>query len=337
MNPANPATPSIAELRECAHVVSIPLRMRFRGITHREAMLLRGPQGWAEFSPFREYADEEAATWLRAALDAGWAQPVSPVREAVEVNATVPAVAAHEVGAVLEAFPGCTTAKVKVAQAGQQLGDDVDRVSAVRDHLGAGGTIRVDANGAWDIQQARAALGALSAYDLEYAEQPVARVEDLARLRVSLASDGTEVPIAADESIRRAADPMLVARLEAADIIVIKVAPLGGVRRAMQVVADCGLPAVVSSALDTSVGIAQGVQLASALPQLRHACGLGTLALFSGDVCKPSLRPIHGQLRRDDASAASLSVDSALLHQYRADELITKWWFDRLERCLKFT
>ncbi|MGB3762154.1 MAG: o-succinylbenzoate synthase [Ornithinimicrobium sp.] len=330
-------SPSIAELREDAHVVSIPLRMRFRGITHREALLLHGPQGWAEFAPFREYADPEAATWLRAALDAGWTEPVPSVREEVAVNATVPAVAAAEVGAVLEAFPGCTTAKVKVAQAGQDLGADIARVSAVRERLGPGGRIRVDANGAWDLGQARSALRALSAFDLEYAEQPVAQVQDLARLRVALAADGVEVPVAADESIRRAADPMLVARLEAADLIVIKVAPLGGVRRALQVVADCGLPAVVSSALDTSVGIAQGVLLASALPELRHACGLGTLALFEGDVCAPSLRPDHGVLRRPAARAASHDVDRALLHRFRADDHITRWWLDRLERCLKFT
>ncbi len=330
-------SPSIAELRECAQVVSIPLRMRFRGITHREALLLRGPQGWAEFAPFREYADPEAATWLRAALEAGWAEPVSPVREVVEVNATVPAVGAGEVGAVLDSFPGCTTAKVKVAQAGQDLAADVARVGAVRERLGAGGSIRVDANGAWDLPQARSALRALSAYDLEYAEQPVAQVEDLARLRVALAADGVEVPVAADESIRRAADPMLVAHLEAADLVVIKVAPLGGVRRALQVVSDCGLPAVVSSALDTSVGIAQGVQLASALPELRHACGLGTLALFEGDVCTPSLLPVQGRLRHQDAHAATRDVDPALLERFRADGLTTSWWLDRMERCLKFT
>ncbi|MGB3593427.1 MAG: enolase C-terminal domain-like protein, partial [Ornithinimicrobium sp.] len=162
-------------------------------------------------------------------------------------------------------------------------------------------------------------------------------VEDLARLRVALAADGVEMPVAADESIRRAADPLLVARLEAADLIVIKVAPLGGVRRALQVVSDCGLPAVVSSALDTSVGIAQGVLLASALPDLRHACGLGTLALFDGDVCAPSLRPAQGQLSERAALAATHDVDSALLRRFRADGPTTRRWLDRLERCLKFT
>ncbi len=332
-----PPSPSIEELLECAHVLSIPLRMQFRGITHREALLLQGPQGWAEFAPFREYADEEAATWLRAALDAGWGEPVPPVRELIEVNATVPAVAVAEVVTVLDSFPGCTTAKVKVAQAGQELRDDLDRVSAVRDLLGAGGKIRVDANGAWDLPQARQAIRALSAYDLEYAEQPVAGVEDLARLRVSLAAEGVEVPIAADESIRRARDPMLVARLQAADLVVIKVAPLGGVRRALGVVEECGLPAVVSSALDTSVGIAQGVQLACALPELRHACGLGTLALFGGDVCTPSLVPRAGQLRHDAASAISTGVNPELLQRFRADSATQTWWLDRLQRCEELT
>ncbi len=330
-------TPSVEELLECAHVVSIPLRMHLRGITHREAVLVRGPQGWAEFAPFREYADEEAATWLRAALDAGWGEAVPAVRAVVEVNATVPAVAAAEVSGVLDSFPGCTTAKVKVAQVGQELRDDVDRVSAVRDRLGAKGKIRVDANGAWDLQQARQAIRALSAYDLEYAEQPVASVQDLARLRTSLAAEGTEVLIAADESIRRADDPMLVARLEAADLVVIKVAPLGGVHRALEVVRDCGLPAVVSSALDTSVGIAQGVQLACALPELRHACGVGTLALFDGDICRPSLLPVAGQLRHDEALRTAGSVDPDLLQRYRADPATHSWWLDRLRRCAKLT
>ncbi|MGB3827990.1 MAG: o-succinylbenzoate synthase [Ornithinimicrobium sp.] len=333
----NPAIPQLGELLQSAHVVSLPLRMPFRGITHREAMLLPGPQGWAEFAPFREYGDDEAATWLRAALDAGWAEPVPAVRSAIEVNATVPAVPADQVGAVLDAFPSCTTAKVKVAQRGQQLSDDLARVSAVRDRLGATGKIRVDANGAWDLDQARHALGELSAYDLEYAEQPVARVEDLVRLRVALAAGGIEVPIAADESIRRAGDPMLVARSGAADLIVVKVAPLGGVRRALQIVSDCGLPAVVSSALDTSVGIAQGVALACALPALSHACGLGTLALFAADVADPSLVPVDGRLRRGDAHTTTQNLDPELLRRHRSDEQTRRWWRDRLERCWQFT
>ncbi len=327
------STPSVEELVESAHVVDIPLRVPFRNITSRQTVVLRGPQGWAEFGPFAEYGDAEAATWLRSAIEAGWAEPVPAVRESIEVNATVPAVAAQDVDGILDAFPGCTTAKVKVAQRGQTLSDDVARVSAVRDRLGPSGKVRVDANGAWDLQQARDALSALSAYDLEYAEQPVADVADLARLRVALAASGVNVPIAADESIRRAADPMLVARTEAADLIVIKVAPLGGVSAALQIVADCGLPAVVSSALDSSVGIAGGVALACALPELNHACGLGTLALFDGDVCADPLLATGGVLTLTAASLATQMVDPDLLQRHRAKAETASWWVDRLSRC----
>lgn len=325
--------PPIEELIDSAYIVDIPLRVPFRNITSRQTMLLRGPQGWAEFGPFAEYADAEAAIWLRSAIASGWDETVPAVRETIEVNATVPAVTAAQVPAILDSFGGCTTAKIKVAQRGQSLQDDLARVSAVRDRLGPAAKVRVDANGAWDLQQARDALSALSAYDLEYAEQPVAEVEDLARLRVALAASGINVPIAADESIRRADDPMLVAQLEAADLIVVKVAPLGGVSAALKIVADCGLPAVVSSALDSSVGIAAGVTLACALPELNHACGLGTVALFDGDVCADPLLAANGILTLTDARRATQTVDPDLLQRYRADPETTSWWRERLRRC----
>jgi hypothetical protein len=212
------------------HVVSVPMRVPFRGVLHREALLLRGPAGWGEFAPFLEYDDVESARWLAAALEAtqvGWP---AAVRDEVPVNATVPAVPAAAVEAVLARFPGCTTAKVKVAQAGQVLRDDVDRVAAVRDVLGPTGRVRVDANGAWTLSDARWAVAALSAFDLEYVEQPCESVEDLALLRVALARAGIEVLVAADESVRKAEDPLRVARAGAADVLVLKVAPLGGVR-----------------------------------------------------------------------------------------------------------
>jgi len=329
--------PTPAELLEVAHVVDIPLRVPFRGLTRREALLLHGPHGWAEFAPFVEYPDREAATWLAAAVEAGWEGWPAPAREHVAVNATVPAVPAEQVASVLEAFPGSRTAKVKVAGRGDDLSADLARVAAVRDVLGPGGAIRVDANGGWDLGQARDALRALSVYGLEYAEQPVSGVDDLARLRVALARDGVDVPVAADESIRRAEDPLRVARAGAADLVVVKVAPLGGIARALRIVSDCGLPAVVSSALDTSVGIATGVALAACLPALEHACGLGTIAFFDGDVCTPSLRPVDGVLTVGRAGHAVQEVDPALLHRYRASPERARWWRDRLARCAEFT
>ena len=214
-----------------------------------------------------------------------------------------------------------------MAEAGQGLADDLDRVAAVRKILGPDGRIRVDANGGWDVASAQRALGALAAYRLEYAEQPCAEVSDLVVLRTLLARNGIDVPIAADESIRKAADPMRVAREGAADLIVVKVAPLGGVRRALEIVADCGLPAVVSSALDTSVGMAAGVALAAALPELPWACGLGTLALLEGDVvADPAVQ--HGGVL--SVSAEPPQVDEALVVRWSAEPERVAWWTERV-------
>lgn len=313
-------------------MAALPLRVSFRGLDHREAVLLRGPRGWGEFAPFVEYDDTEAVSWLRAALETAWGSVPSPVRERVAVNATVPAVSADRVAPILDSFAGCRTAKIKVAQWGQSLADDIARVSAARDHLGPSAAIRVDANGGWDLVQARDAITALSAYHLEYAEQPVADVADLARLRVRLAAAGVDVPIAADESIRRADDPLEVARLEAADLIVVKVAPLGGVARALDIVSDCGLPAVVSSALDTSVGISAGLALACALPDLSHACGLGTVALLGRDVAAQPLVPVRGELSIE-AARASLASVGEVAQADRAVPARAAWWQARLRRC----
>ena len=304
------------------HVVAVPMRVPFRGVLVREAVLLRGPRGWGEFAPFPEYDDAESARWLAAALEACRAGWPPPVRSAVPVNATVPAVAAADVPGVLARFPGCTTAKVKVAQAGQVLADDVARVAAVREVLGASGRVRVDANGGWTLEQAREALDALGPYDLEYAEQPCASLADLAALR-----DGG-VLVAADESVRRAEDPLRVAREGAADVLVLKVAPLGGVAAALGIAAACGLPVVVSSALDTSVGIAAGVALAAALPSLPYACGLATTSLMAADVVRDSLDGHGGTL-----PVGAVEPDPALLAALAASPERQAQWRARLVRC----
>jgi O-succinylbenzoate synthase len=324
----DPLLPGLSEVLESLHVVRIPMRVRFRGVMEREAALLRGPAGWGEFAPFLEYDDAESARWLAAALEAAWQGWPVARRSSVPVNATVPAVPADEVAAVLARYDGCTTAKVKVAERGQDLADDVDRVAAVREVMGPDGRIRVDANGGWDLEQAREALTRLARYGLEYAEQPCATVEDLARLRTALARGGTEVLVAADESIRKASDPLRVAREGAADVIVVKVAPLGGVRAALEVARECGLPTVVSSALDTSVGISAGVALAAALPELPFACGLGTVELMAGDVAVPSVVPRGGSL-----PVAAAEVDPLLLERWAAPAERRDWWVDRVRRC----
>lgn len=320
--------PPVEELLERAHVVALPMRVRFRGVDVREALLLEGPSGWGEFSPFLEYADVESSRWLAAALESAYAVWPAPVRDAVPVNATVPAIGADRVPEVLARFDGCTTAKVKVAERGQTLDDDVERVAAVRSAMGPSARIRVDANGGWDVGTATQALRRLTAYDLEYAEQPCSRVEELVELRTALARNGIDVAIAADESIRKAEDPLRVARLGAADVVVVKVAPLGGVSAALEIVEACGLPAVVSSALDTSVGIAAGVALAAALPSLEFACGLGTVGLFERDVAATSWRPRGGRL-----STGRAVPDARALAELAAAPDRQRWWRERLVRC----
>jgi O-succinylbenzoate synthase len=318
--------PPLDEILATARVVALPLAARFRGVEVREAVLFEGPEGWTEFSPFVEYADDEAATWLAAAIDFGWMPQPAARRDAIAVNATVPAVPAESVAEILARFDGCRTAKVKVAEPGQRLADDVARVRAVREAMGAEGRIRVDANGAWNVDEAEHAIHALAEFDLEYVEQPCASVEELTELRRRVKYMG--IPIAADESVRKAADPLAVARAGAADLLVIKAQPLGGARRALAIVAEAGLPVVVSSALDTSVGLAMGVALAAALPELDYDCGLGTAALFTADVVSPPLAPSGGML-----PVGRVIPDAALLDEHGASADRRDWWLARLGRC----
>lgn len=320
--------PPLAELRASARVVSIPLRVRFRGVTHREALLLRGPAGWGEFAPFLEYDAAEASRWLVAAVEAAYDGFPAPVRDTVPVNATVPALPADEVAGLLARYDGCRTAKVKVAELGQSLDDDVARVAVVRDVMGPGARVRVDANGGWSIGEATTALAALAPYGLEYAEQPCTTVEELVALREALQDRRIDVLVAADESVRKAEDPVRVARLGAADLVVVKVAPLGGVRRALEVVRACGLPAVVSSAIDTSVGIAAGAALAAALPELPHDCGLGTALMLTDDVVTRPLVPVDGRI-----PVGAPEVDEHALDRLAAPPDRVIWWHERLAAC----
>ncbi|AUZ36701.1 O-succinylbenzoate synthase [Arthrobacter sp. PGP41] len=321
-----PTVPPLAELLAGAHVVSLPMRVKFRGIMERESLLLHGPAGWGEFCPFPEYGDAEASRWLAAAVEAGWQGFPAPLRSVIPVNATVPAVPADRVPDVLARFGRVDAVKVKVAEQGQTLDDDVARLAAVRSAL-PDAAVRVDANGGWDVPAAVEALTRLAVVGLEYAEQPVPTIEGLAQVRRALRGAGTPVLIAADESVRKESDPLRVARAGAADLIVVKVAPLGGVRRALDVVARAGLPAVVSSALDTSVGIRAGLALAAALPELPYACGLGTVSLFESDVTTDPLVADDGAIRLRDVAA-----DAGLLERYAASAERRDWWLDRLAR-----
>ena len=321
-----PVVPPLGEVLETVRVVALPMVTRFRGITVREAAVFEGPNGWTEFSPFVEYGDSESTAWLAAALDYGWAEPLAALRASIAVNATVPAVAAVEVAGILARFPGARTAKVKVADPGQSLVDDVARVAAVREALGPEGRIRVDANALWNVDEAEHAIRALEQFDLEYVEQPVATVDELAELRRRVSRLG--ILIAADESVRKAADPLAVARAGAADVLVIKAQPLGGVTAAVSIVAEAGLPCVVSSALDTSVGLAMGAALAAALPALEFDCGLGTAALFESDVTDAPLLPVGGVI-----PVGRVVPSESLLEANAASPERRQWWLDRITRC----
>jgi O-succinylbenzoate synthase len=298
-------------------VFDVPMRVRFRGQDRRSGVLIQGPAGWGEFSPFPEYDARTCAAWLAAAREAAVTGWPTAVRDHIAVNTTVPAVGPQQAHEMTHAS-GCRTAKVKVAEKGQSLKDDLARVEAVRAALGPDGKLRVDANAAWTVDEAVVALKALDEFDLEYAEQPVRTLEEMAALRRRV-----NVRLAADESIRTAADPLHVAGLEAADLVVLKVQPLGGVGRCLEVADACGLPVVVSSAIETSVGIAAGVALAAALPELPFACGLGTVSLLAADVTRDPLLPVDGML-----PVRPVHPDPDLV---RAAPDVTRSWLERME------
>jgi o-succinylbenzoate synthase len=276
----------------------IPLTTRFRGLEFREGLVLNGPRGWGEFSPFPDYPPHLAGRWWKATREAMVDRWPAPLRTRIPVNVTVPAVPPEDAHALV-ARSGCTTAKVKVGQDG-----DPARVEAVRDALGPRGRLRIDVNGMWDVGTAARKIRELDRFHLEYVEQPVATLEEMAQLKLL-----TDVPLAVDESVRAAEDPLHLEHLDAADIVVLKAAPLGGVRAALDIADAAGMPAVVSSALETSVGMAAGIALAAALPELPYACGLGTVGLLQGDVTDDPLMPIDGfiDVRRPQVSAAALA------------------------------
>jgi O-succinylbenzoate synthase len=269
-----------------AGAFEIRMTLPFRDVRARRGVLLKGPAGWGEWSPFPGYGPELAARWWSAAVEAATRPWPAPRRDEVAVNAIVPAVDAERAHRIVRES-GCTTAKVKVG-----TGDDRARVEAVRDALGPDGHLRVDVNATWDVDTAIRRLRELARYDLEYAEQPVADLSGFARLRSRV-----DVPLAADESVRLAPDPLHIPGIAAADIVILKVQPLGGVRRCLEVAEAAGRPVVVSSAVETSVGLAAGLALAAALPELAGACGLGTMSLLAGDVTTEPLVPVHGRMR----------------------------------------
>jgi o-succinylbenzoate synthase len=268
--------------------VEVPFRRPWQGLTHRRAVIIEGPAGFGEMSPLPGFpSDPECCR--RSAEEAAFTGWVPAVRRRVPVNAVIGALPPAEAAALAtEAVgQGMGTVKVKVGDA-----DDIDRVAQVRNAIGPGIRLRVDANGAWDVDRAVDRLGALGRYDLELAEQPVATLADLARLRRR-----TDIRLAADECVRSLDDARRLAALQAADVLVVKVQPLGGVRAALAVVEAAGIPAIVTSMLETSVGLAAGLALAAALPELPFACGLATATLLAADITDDPLVAHDGVLQ----------------------------------------
>jgi len=318
---------------------ALPLARRFRGTELREGVLLRLGDLWGEWAPFPDYDDATATRWLAGALEAARGDWPGARRDSVEVNAIVPALGPDEVTRlVVDAVirDGCTTVKVKVAERGQHFADDVARVAAVRaalDDCGAhDARIRVDVNAAWTVDDALERLAVLDdiAETLEYAEQPCATLEEMASLR-----EQTHVRLAVDEGVRLAADgtvdDLAVRVREAADVLVLKAVPMGGVRRSLAIADAVGLPVTVSGALDSTVGLAAGLALAAALPDPPYACGFGTGRLLAADLTGQTALPRDGRLSvvRHAPDPSRLAVART-----RVDDDRAQWWLDRLARCL---
>ena len=319
-------TPEIKEqILATAKVLAIPMRTKFRGLTSREVLLFEGPNGWAEWSPFTEYEDEEASIWLKAAIE--WAFGYIPKTDVktIKVNATLPAV--KDVKTALAPFGKFEVVKIKVAEAGQTLQDDLDRIHQVREHY-PDARIRLDANGNWDIETALKIAKTLYQENvpLEYLEQPVRTIAEMAELKLKLQE--FNIKIAADESVRKVNDPLAVAQANAADILVLKVAPLGGINNALHIAKEAGLPVVVSSALETSVGISMGAHLA-ALLNSEYASGLATAALLTQDVTDTPLIPVDGEIE-----IGRVNPDEDLLYKTQAIQDRNIWWQRRLNRVL---
>lgn len=290
------------------HPVRIPMRQRFRRVDHREAVLLRGPTGWGEFSPFPDYPPEVTTRWLAAALELACGDLPAPRRSNVPVNVTIPAVdPATAAALVLES--GAITAKVKIGDPGHSEQDDIARVRVVRETLGPEGRIRVDVNASWDVDTAVERITRLDEFDLQYVEQPVATLEEMKILRTRIS-----VPLAADELVRQSPHPLQVIEEGAADVLILKVQPMGGVSRVLDLANRSSIPVVVSSALETSIGMYGGLLAASLLDELPYACGLGTVALLEGDPTLEPLLPRDGMLevRRPEPSPE-------LLERWRPD------------------
>ena len=309
---------ALASLR----VLALPMRTTFRSLDVRETALIKGESGWGEFAPFVEYSDQESLPWLESAIEAA-DKPLSPaLREAIPINATVPASNDEaEVEQILSWYPGVDTVKIKV---GTGIKEDLARIQEVRKHLPKA-EIRVDVNGTWSVKEALSNISAIYEVTgdlLEYVEQPVASLDELKQLKEGMSVD---VKIAGDEVLRKAKDPFAISLDGAIDILMLKVSPLGGIKRAMDLASHHKLPVVISSALESAVGISHGLALAARVPRLDYACGLGTSALFNQDVSDFPI--VNGAIK-----AASYPIDLDRVERLELKSERLEWWRNRISR-----
>ena len=277
-------------LLDTMRVVALPMKTNFRGINLREVALFKGEFGWGEFSPFLEYSHEESAPWLASAIEAATKPRPKLYRTSVKVNGTIPALNdPKDIEGIVNSFPGVNTFKVKV---GDNLSEDIARLAKVR-ALRPHAALRIDVNGNWSVQEAITNLRAIfeNIGPLEYVEQPCETLDELRELKSSI---NIPLKIAVDEAVRKAKDPFAINLEGAADIVMLKVQPLGGIARAHQLAKHHNLPVVVSSALESAVGISYGLILAASLPELNFDCGLGTGSLLATNVAE--LPIIDGQI-----------------------------------------
>jgi len=296
-------------------VVALATKTDFRSVTSREVALFEGPHGWGEFSPFLEYSYEESVPWLLSAVEAAFVRPPTQIRERIQVNATMPAIDDPvEIAQILGAFDGTCVVKIKV---GGDTTADLARIARVRE-LRPQARIRLDVNGLWSVEQAQEFLDRVG--EIEYIEQPCSTLSELRELKLR-----TNVKIAGDEVIRKAKNPLDIDLAGAIDVLMLKVAPLGGINRALEIAKHHGIPVAVSSALESAVGISHGLKLASALPELDYACGLGTGALLAVDVSE--LKIVDGMMQVSD-----VIPDPAALIKYAASSERLNWWKNRVRK-----
>ena len=299
-------------LLETLRVVALPTTTNFRGVTVREVALIHGEHGWGEFSPFLEYDDTESAPWLACAIEAATQPKPQLFRTEVAVNGTIPALNdREELERVVNSFPGVSTFKVKV---GENLSEDIARINTIRS-LRPNATIRIDANGLWSVDQAVSFLQSVG--NIEYIEQPCATIEELRELKEQI-----NVKIVGDEVLRKAKDPFAINLSGAVDYLMLKVQPLGGIKRAHKLAEHHNLPVVVSSALESAVGINYGLTLAASFNEMKFDCGLGTGSLLAKNVAE--LPIIDGKIHISDVVPNLDGLEVA------ADRY--KWWKNRIMR-----